>query len=205
MSVVLHYIFKYPIELILLTVAIIITTLVLFLYPVQKASAVIEKPEISVVDNQQKKITIDIAGAVEKPDVYKLAHDSSLHDVIEVAGGLSRNADREFIARNFNMAESLRDKQKIYIPSKDEVENGIFNENLGKENLQTNPPASIEPVVGISINTSTLDELDTLPGIGPTTAQKIVDNRPYTSVDELLSKKVTSSSTFNKIKDMVKL
>ena len=59
--------------------------------------------------------------------------------------------------------------------------------------------------LSVSINQATQDELEALPGVGPVSAQKIIDNRPYASIDELISKKVISSSTFEKIKELITL
>jgi competence protein ComEA len=57
----------------------------------------------------------------------------------------------------------------------------------------------------VNINQATEEELDALPGVGPVTAQKIISNRPYQSVDDLVSKKAVGQSVFSKIKDQVRV
>ncbi len=127
------------------------------------------------------KIFVDIAGAVEKPDVYEVTAGSRLKDVLIMAGGLSAQADRHFFARYFNLSRIISDQEKIYIPSTFEIENGIFTEEqLTFENFPKNPLN--EPIEEkskkININTSTIEELNQLPGVGKATAQKIINNRP---------------------------
>lgn len=69
--------------------------------------------------------------------------------------------------------------------------------------LGTQSPSSISGLIGI--NSATEKELDTLSGIGPVTAQKIVGNRPYASINELLDKKIVGSKVFSQIKDKISI
>src|SRR3989344_4064277 len=66
---------------------------------------------------EAKTIFIDIEGAVVKPGLYKLPHDSRIQDSLIAAGGLSVLADREYIAKNLNLATKLTDGAKIYVPA----------------------------------------------------------------------------------------
>ena len=61
------------------------------------------------------KITVEAAGEVEKPGVYEMTVDSRVNDLLTVAGGLSANADREWVAKNINLAQKITDGVKIYI------------------------------------------------------------------------------------------
>jgi len=147
-----------------------------------------------------KKIIVDIAGSVQKPDSYQLIENSRLKDLLVEAGGLSSSADRDFFNRNYNLAKILIDGEKIYIPSKKEVEVGLF----------TDATFVIGTVAGaasnnqlININSASQKELEDLPGIGPSTAQKIISNRPYSATVDLLDKKVVNKGTWNKIKDLI--
>src|SRR3989338_2947669 len=148
----------------------------------------------------EKKIIVDIAGSVQKPDSYQLIENSRLKDLLVEAGGLSSSADRDFFNRNYNLAKILIDGEKIYIPSKKEVEVGLF----------TDATFVIGTVAGaasnnqlININSASQKELEDLPGIGPSTAQKIISNRPYSATVDLLDKKVVNKGTWNKIKDLI--
>ena len=134
------------------------------------------------------QIMVHVDGAVARPAVYKLGADARVDDAIKAAGGMTGDAD----TRQVNLAAKLVDGQKVYIPSVGEISKS--SESIG----------SIEGIGSlISINSASAEELDKLPGIGPVTAQKIIGNRPYISVEELLSKKVVSNPVYEKIKDLV--
>ncbi|HLD01492.1 MAG TPA: ComEA family DNA-binding protein [Patescibacteria group bacterium] len=139
----------------------------------------------------EEKIVVDIAGAVQKPGVYSLSSQARLQDLFIAAGGLSNEADRAYVAKSINLAAKLSDGTKIYIPFTGEQVPSV----LGAES-QTGK---------ININTAPESQLDTLTGVGPATITKIVVNRPYTKLEELVDKKVLSQSIFEKIKDQITL
>lgn len=145
-------------------------------------------PEIS----SQSLIIVDVSGGVMGPGVYTLAITSRLQDAIIAAGGLSAEADTSQIAKRLNLASKLVDGQKIYIPQKGDEEAGV---------LDTTIP--VGATKQININTASLSELDSLPGIGQTTAQKIVSNRPYKVITELQTKKIIGAKVFEGIKDSI--
>lgn len=136
--------------------------------------------------SEAKTIFVDIEGAVANPGLYELPEHSRIQDALVAAGGIAAKADREYIAKNLNLAIKLTDGAKIYIPFVGEA------------------VAGIEAVDGlININTGSQAQLETLSGIGPVTAKKIIDGRPYSAVDELLNKKIVGSSVFSDIKDKI--
>lgn len=143
-----------------------------------------------------KSIVVDIEGAIIKPGVYTLSADARVQDGLIAAGGLSSDADRKGIAKLFNMAAKLTDGGKLYFPFQGEVSNAVSS--AGSAGQVAGASTSV-----ININTASEAELDSLPGIGAVTAQKIISNRPYQTVDELTGKKVVSASVFSKIKDLV--
>lgn len=134
-----------------------------------------------------EKYYVDIEGAVVSPGVYQLPQGSRVIDVLVSAGGLSGEADRVFCEKNINMAELVKDGQKIYIPFVKETSVGGYIEADSEGNM-------------ISINTATVSDLDTLWGIGASRAEDIVKNRPYQSVDELVTKGVLPKSVVEKIR-----
>ena len=142
-----------------------------------------------------KTIFIDIEGAVVAPGLYKLPQDSRIQDALIVAGGLAASADRNFVSKNINLAIKLSDGAKIYVPNVGEAVGGVSVLNASSEGV----------AVGtlININTSSQPQLETLSGVGPVTAQKIIGGRPYNSVDELLKKKIVGSKVFDQIKDKI--
>jgi competence protein ComEA len=165
-------------------------------------------------------LLVEVSGAVVNPDVYMVAPGTHMKEAIDMAGGLSDTADRQYVGRNYNLARLVGDQEKIYIPYVWDIQNGTFYEQkrvleylqplyLNKTPLLTKEGSSDVTSEGggltISINDATSQELDTLPGVGPVTAQKIVDSRPYAAVDELVSKKVVNASVFESLKELVRL
>lgn len=143
-----------------------------------------------------KEIQVDVGGAVNLPNVYTLPAGSRLLEIIKLAGGLDLDADKAWISRHLNLAEELKDGQKIYLPflsDQSEVESAIGFSSL--------PPKADKPL--ININTATKAELETLTGIGPQRAEAIIKGRPYQKLADLLEKKILGESIFAQIKDQI--
>ncbi|GAB4501276.1 MAG: helix-hairpin-helix domain-containing protein [Anaerolineales bacterium] len=144
-------------------------------------------------------MVIYITGAVVRPGVYALPPNSRMLDALNAAGGPTENADLSQI----NAAEMLEDGQQIEIPGSGEVATPVFT--IGGNGLV----ATATPVLGAPININTADAvlLDTLPGIGPSTAQKIVEyrtqNGPFVSVEDLLKIPGIGPSTLEEIRPLV--
>lgn len=170
----------------------------------------LKSPKIEVINDTAEvkgetsanEIIVEIAGAVEKPGVYHLPTSSRIDDLLIVAGGLSKDADRVWVDKTINKAAKLVDGQKIYIKSTSE-QSIPASANTTGGGISVAQSSNMTDSKIININTATPNQLDTLPGIGPVYAQKIVDNRPYSDPKELLTKKVIPQSTYNKIKDSV--
>ncbi|HEX7455962.1 MAG TPA: helix-hairpin-helix domain-containing protein [Candidatus Nanoarchaeia archaeon] len=154
-----------------------------------------EEPKFIPAEEKTKvedKILVDIEGAIKTPGLHKLSSDARMDDVIRVAGGLTNKADKGWIAKNLNLASKLTDGQKIYIPM------------VGETNVDVATGQVASEISGkININTASEAQLDTLPGIGPARAGDIIANRPYKSIDEVLSKGAVGEKTFEKIKDQI--
>lgn len=157
-------------------------------------SGVQENVEQQNMEYGNKEILVDIAGGVEKPGLYKLQSGSRIGDVIVMAGGFSQQADLDWVAQTLNLAEVLKDGGKVYIPIRN-VDSNIATSNIGKEERQGQGK--------VNINTASVGELDSLAGIGEVRAKAIVDNRPYSKLEELVSKAKIPESVFEKIKDQV--
>lgn len=142
--------------------------------------------------NEKKEIVVDISGAVSSPGVYALEEGSRIKDILILASGLSAEADRDWISKNLNLAQKLSDGSKIYIPAKGEA-------SLSK----TSNVGLVSSEGLININSASSAELESLSGIGPVTASKIIENRPYQAVEDLLNKKILGSKVFEKIKDKI--
>lgn len=135
-------------------------------------------------------VWVDVTGAVNSPGVYRLALGSRIKDAIEAAGGLSEDVDGMWVGKNLNRAQIITDGYKLYLPSINEA--NITHVNSDNSSV-------------ISINYSTKKELESLPGIGPVTADKIINNRPYMRVEELIEKKIVGEKVWTSIKDMIQL
>lgn len=137
----------------------------------------------------EQKVIVDIQGAVLNSGVYQLTSESRVVDALAAAGGMSEDADRQWIEKNLNLAKKVSDGLKIYIP------------RIGEEILSEESSGSSGPV--ININTASATDLESLPGIGAVTANNIIDGRPFTQIEDLLSRKIVGESTFEKIKDKI--
>jgi len=151
-------------------------------------------------------VRVYITGAVANSDVYFLPQGSIIKDAIAAAGGLTVDADPERI----NQALELKDQQQIHIPRLGEenppppVQGGQDNLHRSEENNSDAPP----PTNGlVNLNTATLEQLDTLPGIGPVIGQRIIDYREsvgkFTTIEEITQVSGIGEATFAKIKDLI--
>ena len=150
-----------------------------------------------------QNIIVDVEGAVVKPGIYSLNQGSRVQDALILALGLSEKADRNWVEKNLNLAAKLSDGVKIYIPRLGETNPPVGGSSMDVVKGVSSGTDVIDSTALININNASAGELDTLPGVGPVTAQKIIDNRPYTAIDELLSKKSVNSKVFSQIKDKV--
>jgi competence protein ComEA len=137
-------------------------------------------------------ITVFVSGSVRQAGLYSLPIGSRVNDAIQTAGGFTDMADRGEI----NLAEVLQDGEQVNVPA--------MLPTLVGGGITRLAPASGQLV---DINLATLEELDTLPGIGPITAQKIIDyrvaNGDFKAIDELLEVDGIGQATFDKIKGLV--
>lgn len=145
-----------------------------------------------------RPLRIYVSGAVAHPDVYELPYDSIVKDAVEAAGGPTGEADLNQI----NLARRVYDEEQIYVPQK------------GEESFPVSPPSSpslpspsSQEGGKVNINMATAEELDTLPGIGPSIAQRIIDyrttNGPFQSVEDIKNVRGIGDVTFEKLKDKV--
>ncbi len=155
-------------------------------------------PQISP---QANRVSVDIAGAVNKPGVYELDNQLKIADAITAAGGFAKVANRSLIAQRMNLSEQLQPSQKIYIPFEEERDLPVSSSM--SETTKVGDEQQTSKV--INVNTADQTALETLSGIGEVTAQKIISNRPYSSMDELVEKKVLSNSLLEKLNLLIEL
>ncbi len=162
-------------------------------------------------------IVVQVTGAVPRPDLYKFPKGARVQDAIDAAGGLLAEAD----TNSLNLAALLEDGQQLVVPYKAGMEPSNASVPPAVElpqpssqdpfnpSISSNEPlATANPDVElVNINTATLEELDTLPGIGPSTAQKIIDyrneNGPFLSIEDVLNVSGIGPATYEDIKDLI--
>lgn len=157
-------------------------------------------------------IKVYICGHIKTPGVYDIGNGSRLVDLVSLAGGATEDACLEAI----NLAQILADSQKFYIPSLDEIKNGVpsfFNEwediTSNSNNATSTDMANSQSFQNkvININFASLSELVQLPGIGNVIAQNIIDYRnkygQFKSKEELKNVKGIGEKKFEEIKDFI--
>ena len=168
-----------------------------------------------------ENIIVHISGAVNKEGVIQLKMNSRISDAIEMAGGLRDNAN----TKNINLAYKLEDGMKIYIPTIEEQENKTdidknITDNEGKENLtndfvttssgtsdSNSQNVQNEQIVKVNINSATQEQLESLPGIGPSTANKIInyrnENGKFNKIEDIKEVSGIGDAKFNKLKEFI--
>lgn len=154
----------------------------------------------------KEPIAVHVVGAVPRPGLYEFAEGSRVQDAIDAAGGLLASASVDTI----NLAALLEDGQQLNIPFK--VGEEPSTSNSSDDTSLVLPGATEASSSGssqdlININTASVEELDSLPGIGPTIAQRIIDyrdeNGPFQTIEDILNVSGVGPSTFDQIKDLI--
>lgn len=130
---------------------------------------------------------VEILGQVQKPGVYLISSKTLIIEAVDKAGGVTSEADMEYLHKNVALSKYIEPNQKIYIPARVET---VINSASSQK---------------VNINTATKNQLMELSGIGEVTAQKIIDNRPYSSLVSLLDQNVLSQSLYNKIVTLIEI
>lgn len=144
----------------------------------------------------QAGVTVYVTGAVNRPGVVTLAEGKRVLDAVNACGGMLPTAD----ASRVNMAQVLKDGQRIQVPEKEQ----ISQDSAGKGGNGGN---SVKDNKLVNINTADVQALDSLPGVGPATAQKIIDYRTtegeFQSIEDLKKVKGIGEAKFSKLKDKI--
>lgn len=157
--------------------------------------------EKQVQDKEIEFIYVHICGAVVKPGVYQLETGNRVCDVIKLSGGLSKNAAGDFI----NQASLITDGQKIYIPTLDEVEDLPAGEYM--EGIQGDTEETGETDGLININTASVEDLMSLPGIGQAKADSIIEyreaNGEFQKIEDIMNISGIKEGLFNRISNCI--
>ena len=147
------------------------------------------KPKISDTKEQKRTIIIDVKGAVNKEGVYEMKEGDRVKDAVQKAGGFLSEVDMKKV----NLAQIVQDQMLLYIPSKNESEQGMFTSS--KEDGK------------IRINTAAKEQLEKITGIGSRKAESILKYReehgPFQKIEDLLEIDGIGAKSLEKIKDQI--
>ncbi|MDO5718566.1 MAG: DUF655 domain-containing protein [Tissierellia bacterium] len=149
--------------------------------------------EVLESDKFDNQIVVHITGEVNEPGIYEFEDGSRLNDAIEKAGGFTEEAD----SNSVNLAKKLSDEMKIVIPSVNDIDEAGIHEFLISEDSGK-----------ININTAEVNELVELPGIGPKTADKIIEyreNNKFENIEDIKNVAGIGDKIFESIKDLIKV
>lgn len=161
-------------------------------YKVNKEDIIVNNDKIN---DEEEYIYVDIKGEVINPNVYKIEKGLRVIDVINLAGGLTEESDTS----NINLSKIVTDEMVIVIKSKNNEE--VYIDSDVDINDNNNNQL-------IDINTCTIVELLTLPGIGESKANNIIEYRKknkFNTINDIMNVSGISESLFNKIKEYIKV
>jgi competence protein ComEA len=179
--------------------------------PQEDVKSVVAEPLIEEVVEELDTcpVLVDISGAVKTPGVYCFKKEASVIDAVKKANGFTKEAGFKYISMKINLATKMVDNGKIYIPFEQDYDCQLLTFSLPKEIVDITIPSqepeeSTQPQQEcVSINSATTEQLETLDGVGPSTATKIIEGRPYTQLEDLLNVSGIGEATFNKFKDFI--
>jgi competence protein ComEA len=162
-----------------------------------KESEVVAAPlELAKTTPSRPILVVHVVGEVRRPGLYRLRDGARIADAVRRAGGASRKADLAAL----NLAAPLVDGIQVLVPSRVAVPPGEPAGGAGEG-------ANAGVATRVSLSSATVDELDELPGVGPVTAQKIVDYRtehgPFASVDDLDAVPGIGPTRIEQLRDLV--
>lgn len=186
---------------------ILIFVIIYILFFNETSSQTIED-NVAIVDMSSKnepeniKMKVHITGEVKNSGIYELNEGSRISDIIEKAGGITTEADLSKV----NLAYQIADGQKIIIPSIKLQDNGNYIiENSGDNVIQEEKSSKDSK---ININTASISELITLPGIGNSTAEKIInyreENGKFKNIEDIKNVSGIGESKYKELSGYIK-
>jgi competence protein ComEA len=196
--------FKYRYPFLILLTGLILALFGIFIVKsgISSSSTKVEVLSGTTSGGVTGEIMVEVAGEIMNPGVYKLPSGGRVEDLLTLSGGLTAAADRNWTDKYLNRAAKLTDGQKVFIPSLNE-QSGVLSAKTSGGDQTVSSTFSSDSNTLININTSSLGELDSLPGIGPVYGQSIIEHRPYSTLEELVSGGAIKQSLYDKIKDRI--
>ena len=151
-------------------------------------------PPPAALTTVEARLVVDVVGAVRRPGLYRLPQGTRVADALARAGGLTPKADRTLV----NLAAPLADGEQVIVPAR------VSGAGAG---VSGGSGSAVAPAGPVHLNVATLEQLDALPGVGPVTAQKILDYRQkhgaFGSVDELDAISGIGPARLDQLRDLV--
>ena len=215
-------------EIIIVSIILILLILTIFYWlnlkknnkkVIKKDKEVVQKLEKKEEKEIEKTVKVDIKGEINNPGIYELDESMRVIDVIELAGGLTNNADTSVI----NLSKKLKDEMVIIIYSKYQVKNfeatkekeKVVEEKCIQENenalkndacINDNNSKDTNTQSKVNINTASLEQLQTLPGVGESKAKSIIEYREkqkFKTIEDIKNVTGIGDSLFAKIKENI--
>lgn len=198
-----------PIVIVLVLVSSLVLTLHLLEDNNEETTTLISYVEdtTTITKDNTNMFYVDLKGAVKKPGVYKVKEGTIVNELIELAGGLKKNAYTD----NINLSKKLTQETVIYIYTTSEINKLNTTTTSNKVsydtyNINTEPTSIVNSNIKVNINTASINELTSLTGVGEAKALAIVAYRtqtPFKSIEEIMNISGIGESAFAKIKDYI--
>lgn len=160
------------------------------------AQADVSTSQEPLVDTYHDMIWVHICGAVNNPGVYELPEGSRIYEIVDAAGGFSEDACKDYV----NLAQTVSDESRIIIPTAEEVDKGDFF--LSDTDVKKSEDKEL-----VNINTADVKELCTLPGIGESRAEAIINyrnkNGGFDTIEKIMEVEGIKSGMYSKIQDKI--
>ncbi len=163
------------------------------------------RQDVTTVEKNQEteQIVVYINGQVKNPGVYKLSKNSRLYQVVDMAGGMTKNAKKEAL----NLAETVVDSQNIHVMSKREYKRSFSKKSFQKDSEISEAKNDGGKSNLIDINTATKETLTTLPGIGESKAVAIItyreENGQFSTIEDIKKVSGIGDATYDNLKDLI--
>ncbi len=161
-----------------------------------------EQGEVCAQDKETQTILVHVCGAVQNPSVVELETGSRASDALEAAGGFVEAANKTYV----NLAAEVVDGQQLFFPTQEEVAT-MEARQLMKSVESANAVAGGQAVAKVNINTADENTLCTLPGIGASRAQAIIEyreqNGPFVVIEDIMNVSGIKTSAYEKIQDKI--
>lgn len=203
-------------KVIIIVLIIIGAGLIFFMYNKNTVNTDVVEENILVSNNlqnnsskdetEEEKIVIHVTGSVKKPGIVRLKEGSRIEDAIDAAGGLTENAD----ITKVNLAYILEDGTKIKIPcvtDENIEEEEILSQDSGENVVEKENTSLNSKEKNVNINKASVSELQSLPGIGASLAERIVEYRKqngrFSSIEDIKNVNGIGDSKFENIRDLI--